>query len=83
LQKFDHKLIDQFGAVNCLRITEDKSSDKRVHASDARLIKATRTKVRCGVRCPRLNTTTMPRRRAQSPCHSTTSVLRHKAWNPH
>ena len=33
-------------AVNCLKITEDKSLDKRVHASDVMLIKSTRAKPR-------------------------------------
>ena len=28
------------GSVDCLKITEDRSSDNRVHISDARMIKA-------------------------------------------
>jgi len=66
-------------AVDCLKITEEKSSDNRVHVSDAMLIKATRAKAKYRALSPRLNTTAMPRRRAQSPRLSTTSVLRHKA----
>jgi len=50
--------------VNCLKITEDKSSDNRVNASDARLIKVTCAKAKRMARSPRLNTTTMSRRRA-------------------
>jgi len=83
--------------VDCLKITEDKSSDNRVHASDVRLIKATCAMTRCmaqslcpsippmprcKARSPRLNTTVMPRRRAQNPHLSTTSVLRHTAYSP-
>jgi len=51
----------------CLKITEDKSSDNRVHASNARLIKATRA---------------MPKRRAQSMCPSTPPMLRCRARSP-
>jgi len=36
--------------VDCLKITEDKSSDNKVHASDTRLIKATRAKPRSRAR---------------------------------
>jgi len=73
---------EEYGIVNRLKVTEDKSSDNRVHASGARLIKFTRSKVKHMARSSRLNATAMPRRRAQRPCLSTTSVLRHKAWGP-
>ena len=46
--------------VDYLKITEDKSSYNRVHASDARLIEATRTEPRRRARSPRLNTSAMP-----------------------
>jgi len=69
--------------IDCLKIIEDKSSDNKIHASDVRLIKATRPKLRCRAQNPRLNITAMPRRRAQGPCLSTTLVLRHTAWSPH
>ena len=70
------------GYVGCLKITEDKSSDNRVHVSDARLIKATRPKAKHWARRPRLNTIAMLRRRAQSSRLSTTSALRHNTWSP-
>jgi len=70
------------GSVNCLKITEDKSSDNRVLISDARLIKATRAKAKRRARSLCLNTIAMPRRIAQNPRLSTTSVLKHKAWSP-
>jgi len=68
-------------SVDSLKITEDRSSDNRVHALDARLIKATRAEPRCRARSPCLNTTTMPRRRNQSPRLSTTSIPKHRGWS--
>ena len=38
------------GSIDCLKITEDKSSNNRVHTSDARMIKAIDTVLRRGVR---------------------------------
>ena len=35
--------------VDCLKITEDKSSDNRVHTSDARMIKTIDAMSRCRV----------------------------------
>jgi len=73
--------LPQYVTVDCLKITDDKSSDNRVHALGARIIKATRAELRRRARSPRLNTTAMPRCKNQSPSLSTTSVLRHRAWS--
>jgi len=53
--------------VDCLRITEDKSSESRVYTPDARLIIATRAVPRRKGQSPNLSITVMAKTRSLKP----------------
>ena len=65
--------------VDCLKITEDKSSDNRVHTLDTRMIKAIDAVSRRGVRSPRLNITAVPKRGVRGPRLNIIAVPKCKA----
>ena len=69
-------------AVDCLKIAEDKSSDNRIHTSDARMIKANDAVSRCGVRNPHLDNTAVPKHGVRSPRLNITAVPKCKARGP-
>jgi len=71
------------GSIDCLKITEDKSLDSRVHTSDARLIKAINATPKYRARRLHPCITTMPRHKARNPRPSITVMSRCEAQNSH
>ena len=70
------------GSVGCLKITEDKSSDSRVHILDVRLIKIIDVIPRRRAWNSRLNIITMPRRRARNSRLNIIAKPRRRARSP-
>ena len=52
-------------SIDCPKITEDKSSDNRVHTSDAKMIKTIDAVSRRGARGPRLSIIAVPNHKAR------------------
>jgi len=71
--------LKQMVIADCLKITEDKSSDNRVRTSDARMIRAIGAASRRGVRSPRLRHHYNSRRRARGPRLNITAILKRRA----
>ena len=67
--------------VNCVKITKDKSSNNKVHTSDARLIKAIHATPRRETRNSRPSIIVVSEREAQNSRLNTTAMSRRGAQN--
>jgi len=72
----------QRSSVDCLKITEDKSSENIVYTPDARLIIATCVMSRRRAWSPRLNISTVPRREGRSSRPSCTVMTKTQSSKP-
>jgi len=68
--------------VDCLKITKDKSSERRIHTPDARPIIATRAKSKREARARVPSLTAVPRRIARSPHPCITAMSKCEARSP-